>query len=367
MRADRLVTILLLLQQHGRLPVRELAARLEVSDRTVTRDLEALSVAGVPVYAERGRHGGWSLAEDYRTDLTGLSADELRGLIVATAPSVLADLGLGQAAERALVKVLAGLPAARRLEAESARRYLHVDPGGWRRTDEVSTHLATLDEALRRGRRLWLAYERAFDKDVVERTVDPLGLVAKGSTWYLVAAVDGSERTYRASRIREARILDEPAVRPDGFDLPSFWASSRQEFEAQLPRHYATIRAAPAAMARIRGGFWRYAKIVQESDPDDDGWVRCRIQGDSVDALHDYVLGLGGRAEVIEPASLAEAILESARAVVTGGTTRLAGATSELRSSRSSRRRGARGRPGGACGRSRAPRAPHSGERPPRA
>jgi predicted DNA-binding transcriptional regulator YafY len=316
MRADRLVTILLLLQRHGRLPVRELAARLEVSDRTITRDLEALSIAGVPVYAERGRNGGWSLAEDYRTDLTGLNEDELRSLIVATAPSVLADLGLGQAADRALVKLLAGLPEARRVEAESARRYLHVDPGGWRRTDEAAPHLPTLDEALRRGRRVWLAYERAFDQGVVERTVDPLGLVAKGSAWYLVAAVDGSERTYRASRIREARILDEPAVRPDGFELAAFWSTSRQEFEAQLPRHYATILATPVAMAKIRGGFWRYAKVIEASEPDGDGRVWCRIQGDSVEVLHDYVLSLGGSAEVIEPADLAASVLASARALV---------------------------------------------------
>ena len=181
MRADRLLAVLLLLQAHGRLPVRELASRLEVSTRTITRDLESLSMAGVPVYAERGRRGGWSLADDYRTDLTGLTPAELRGLVVATTPSVLADLGLADAAERAFVKVLAALPEARRAEAERARGYLHVDPGGWRRTDDVAPHLGVLDEALRRGRRVRMIYERGFDGGTVERVVDPLGLVAKGS------------------------------------------------------------------------------------------------------------------------------------------------------------------------------------------
>jgi predicted DNA-binding transcriptional regulator YafY len=164
-----------------------------------------------------------------------------------------------------------------------------------------------------------MTYERASDRDVVERLVDPLGLVAKGSTWYLVAAVDGSVRTYRASRIGSALVLDEPAVRPEGFDLAAFWSTSRQEFEAQLPRHYATIRAAPAGMARIRGGLWRYAKLVEESAPHPDGWVTCRIQGDSQEVLHDYVLSLGAAAEVIEPAGLAAAVLASAAAMV--GTT----------------------------------------------
>src|SRR5687768_16966131 len=135
MRADRLLSILLLLQSHGRLTARRLAERLEVSERTINRDMEALSIAGVPVYAERGRHGGWELAEAYRTDLTGLTESELRSLVLGSAPAVLAGLGLGEAADRALVKLLATLPESRRREAESARRYLHVDPGGWRRTE----------------------------------------------------------------------------------------------------------------------------------------------------------------------------------------------------------------------------------------
>src|SRR5688500_7781355 len=138
MRADRLLSILMLLQAHGRLPARALAERLEVSERTVHRDMESLSMAGVPVYAERGRHGGWSLAEAYRTDLTGLTETELRSVVVSTLPGVLADLGLGDAAERALLKLLAALPEARRRTAEAARGYLHIDPSGWRRTEEAA-------------------------------------------------------------------------------------------------------------------------------------------------------------------------------------------------------------------------------------
>src|SRR4051812_8048306 len=314
MRADRLLAVLLLLQAHGRLPVRELASRLEVSPRTITRDLESLSMAGVPVYAERGRRGGGALAEDYRTDLTGLSSAELRGLVVATTPSVLANLGLAEAAERAFVKVVAGLPEARRAEAERARAYLHVDPGGWRRTDDAAPHLGVLDEALRRGRRVRMLYERGFDGGTVERVIDPLGLVAKGSVWYLVADVDGERRTYRASRIQEATILEEDARRPDGFDLATYWVGSRAAFEAKLPRFDAVLLVTSDGLTRLRGGWWRYARLIEETAPGADGRARCVAQGDSPEVVRDVVLGLGPDAEVVEPAELREAVTERLRA-----------------------------------------------------
>src|SRR5688500_4141594 len=159
MRADRLLSILLLLQAHGRLPARRLAERLEVSERTILRDMEALSIAGVPVYAERGRHGGWALTDDYRTDLTGLTETELRSVMLATAPRVLADLGLGEAAERGIAKMLAALPETRRRDAEAARGYLHVDPAGWRRPDDAAPLLPELERALRLGRRVRMTYQ----------------------------------------------------------------------------------------------------------------------------------------------------------------------------------------------------------------
>src|SRR3712207_1410562 len=217
-RADRLLSILLLLQAHGRMSARVLAERLEVSERTIERDLEALSIAGVPVFALRGRRGGWALPDDYRTNLTGLTEAELRSLLVASVPAVLADLGLGEAADRAIAKLIATLPESRRVSADHARSYIHVDPTGWRRQDEAVPHLHALETALRLRRRIRFRYERAGDQGSVERTGDPLGLVAKGSAWYLVAHVEGQTRTYRASRVREVVMLDEAAVPPDGFD-----------------------------------------------------------------------------------------------------------------------------------------------------
>jgi predicted DNA-binding transcriptional regulator YafY len=313
-RADRLLSILLLLQDRGRLSAGALAQRLEVSERTINRDMEALAMAGVPVYAVRGRLGGWSLTDGYRTDLTGLTEAELRSLIVASAPAVLADLGLGEAADRALVKLLAGLPEARRRQAESARKYLHVDPSGWRRPEEAARCLPTLDEALRCGRRVAITYERGTDRAVVERIVDPLGLVAKGSAWYLVAAVDGAPRTYRASRIHDAAILEEAAQRPPDFDLPAFWRQSREEFQASLPRFFGSIRVAPDAFY-LASAPWRLNRVEEEAI-DDDGWLRLRIRWDTLDEAVSHVLGLGPRAEVVDPPELRDAVLTSARALL---------------------------------------------------
>jgi predicted DNA-binding transcriptional regulator YafY len=315
MRADRLLTILLLLQAHGLMSARTLAARLEISERTVHRDMEALSGAGVPVYAERGRHGGWALLDPYRTDLTGLTEAELRSLVLATAPGVLADLGLGAAADRALVKLLAGLPDARRRAAESARGYLYVDPTGWRRAEEVAPFLPTLEAALRTGRQIAIAYERAFDREVVERVINPLGLVVKGSVWYLAAIVDGHARTYRASRLRAVTILEAAAERPDGFDLATFWRESSAEFRAALPVHRAILRVSADGMSRVRLG-WRFAALETESEPDSEGRVTCTIRADSLDIVVECVLSLAGHAEIVEPLELRDRVAAAARAVL---------------------------------------------------
>lgn len=319
MRADRLLSILFLLQGNGRMTARSLAARLEVSERTIDRDMEALSIAGVPVWAERGRGGGWQLSEAYRTDLTGLTEAELRSLALTTAPAVLGDLGLAEAADRAMIKLLAGLPEARRRQVEAARRYLHIDPSGWRRTADVAPELAALDEALRADRRIAMTYERG-DGSVVERRTNPLGLVAKGSVWYLVAASDDEPRTYRASRVRAVALLDEPIERPVGFDLGEFWGRSRTEFEAQLPRFEATLRVSPAGLDLLGFGWWRYASLLGSGPPDADGWSTSRLRADTIEVAAVVVLGLGPEARVVDPIELRERVAASIRAMAAAQT-----------------------------------------------
>jgi predicted DNA-binding transcriptional regulator YafY len=259
MRADRLLSILLLLQVHRRVTARQLAKRLEVSERTILRDMDALSGSGVPVVAERGAGGGWSLLDDYQTKLTGLSGAEIQSLFLARPPRLMADLGLKQEAEAAMIKLQASLPASSRLQADLARQWILIDTRGWRDPGESIPSLPILLDALWRGRQVRFLYRKVLC-EASERFGHPLGLVAKGSVWYLVANVEGETRTYRVSRISQAVILDEASLRPAKFDLEGYWERSAAEFRENLPRYYATFwqaRRSCGACAIAAGGWSR--------------------------------------------------------------------------------------------------------------
>src|SRR5256714_4005508 len=267
MRADRLLSIMLLLQIYQRLTARELARRLEVSERTIHRDMEALSTAGVPVVAERGTGGGWALVGGYPANLTGLNGEEIQALLADAPTRLLADLNLERASDAAHVKLLAALPAESRRGAEYARQRIHVDVTGWGSAEESVPHLGTIQEAVWRERKLYLTYGRGCDDSTFERLVDPLGLVAKGSVWYLVAAMDGDVRSYRVSRVRGARLADTPCERPEGFDLAEFWGKSGARFKAEVPRFYATLRARREVVPRLNYAA-RFARVEQAGEPD---------------------------------------------------------------------------------------------------
>lgn len=309
MRADRLLSILLILQTQGRATGRELARRLEVSERTVHRDMEALTAAGVPVYAERGPAGGWQLLEDYRTDLTGLKPGEVQALLVGQPNRLLEDLGLSRASEGAWIKLLASLPAFYRREAESVRGRIHIEPRG---AGEPVPHLPTLLEALWRNRKLHAIYRRN-DGEISERMLDPLGLVAKGSTWYLVAWNGEDYRTYRVSRLQEARLSLRSAIRPADFDLRSFWERSQTELKEQLPRYDMRVQVEQKALERF-GLVGRWARLLQ-AVPVEEGWLEAQIRFElEADALA-WVLSLGTAVRVLEPLKLQEKLRETARAV----------------------------------------------------
>ena len=315
MRADRLLSIMLLLQIYQRLTARELARRLEVSERTIHRDMEALSTAGVPVVAERGAGGGWALVEGYRTNLTGLNGDEIQALF-ANAPSrLLADLNLERASDAAHVKLLAALPAESRRGAEYARQRIHVDVAGWGSAEETFPHLGTIQEAVWQGRKLHLTYGRGCDDSTFERLVDPLGLVAKGSVWYLVASVGGDVRSYRVSRVRGARLADGPSERPEGFDLAEFWGRSVARFKTEVPRFYATLRARREVVPRLNYAA-RFARVEQLGEPDAEGWVSVKMRFQFEEDACEFALGLGTRVEVLEPTSLRERVIRAAESVV---------------------------------------------------
>jgi predicted DNA-binding transcriptional regulator YafY len=313
MRADRLLSILLLLQVRRRITAGELARRLEVSERTIHRDMEALGTAGIPVVAERGTGGGWRLLGEYRTNLTGLNEAEIQALFLTRPPRLLADLGLDKASEAALIKLLAAMPSPSRRGAEDVRQRIYVDAAGWRQEREAVPCLPILQEAVWQERRVHFSYPHGDEYAV--READPLGLVAKGSAWYLVAAVGGEPRSYRVARIREAALLDEPCVRPPDFDLAAFWERSTVEFTARVPRYPARLRADPTIVRRIRTE-GRYARVEREEPPDADGWIPLEMLFEEEHNAVEYILSFGAHLEVLEPAALREQVIAAAKGVL---------------------------------------------------
>jgi len=314
MRADRLVSILLLLQVQRRITAGELAKRLEVSERTIHRDMDALSGAGVPVFAERGNGGGWSLMEAYRTNLTGLNHSEIQTLFLGNPPQLLTDLGLHQASEGALIKLLAALPSISRRDAEYARQRIHIDTAGWRNSSENVSALPALQEAIWQERQIQFVYERV-GCEPAERIVDPLGLVAKGSIWYLVATHDQAARTYRVSRIRDVRITDRPANRPADFDLVDYWKQSAAEFKASLPRFYAKIRISPVVQ-RSMIYLGRASRVEKSGPPDVDGWRTVDMRFDAEEEACQFALSFGCDAEVLDPESLRSKVAAGAQSIL---------------------------------------------------
>lgn len=314
MRADRLLSILLHLQVHRRITACELAKRLEVSERTIYRDMEALSTAGIPVIAERGTGGGWALLEEYKTNLTGLNEAEIQTLFLTQPTRLLADLGLRQTSEAALIKLLASLPSISRRGAEYIRQRIHVDVTGWHHTEENIAALPTLQEAIWRERELQLTYQRN-DGKLVERLAAPLGLVAKGSVWYLVAVVEEEIRSYRVSRVRDAMITDQPYTRPQGFDLAQYWSQSSASFVASLPRYQTILRMTPAAFQQIPP-ISRLIRVEHIEPSGEDDWIIVRVVFETEDSACGYILSHGAQMEVVEPLELRERVVSIAASVV---------------------------------------------------
>src|SRR5947209_6045305 len=331
MRADRLLSILLLLQIHHRMTARELSKRLEVSERTIHRDMEALGMAGVPIAAERGSHGGWMLMEGYETRLTGLNEAEIQALFLTRPARLLADLSLDKASDAALIKLSAALPPIFRHDADYARQRIYLDVTGWNPRDEKAPSLHTLQEAVWQERRVSFTYGHDECRD--ERIVDPLGLVAKGSVWYLVASVDTDVRSYRVSRIEDAQVLEQPAVRPRGFDLAAFWEESSAKFKMHLPKYSATLRVKQATLPRLPYG-GRFARVEHVGESDEGGWTKVSMRFQFEEEACEYVLSFGTQVEVVEPLELREKVVKMAKSVIEFYESQRAGASPSSRPER---------------------------------
>jgi predicted DNA-binding transcriptional regulator YafY len=313
MKSDRLLSVLLLLQATGRATERELAEQLEVSQRTIHRDLEALSAARVPVVALRGSLGGWELEKGWRTQVPGLDEAELHALLMAQ-PRAVGHPRLAAAAESALNKLMAALPGPMRAQAAAMRERLHVDATGWRETGEDLSMLAVVQDAVARERKLAFDYTKA-DGEKAPRTVDPLGLVAKGLSWYLVARAAHGIRTYRVSRMQAVTALASGFDRPPRFDLAEYWKKSTAEFNQQRRRYAATLSLTADAARKLQG--WFATTLVPGSMRVEDSgdWVTLRAEFEAEAEARFIVLGFGSRVRVVAPTELQQWVQTEAHAM----------------------------------------------------
>jgi len=308
MRADRLVALLLLLQRRGRLTAAEAATELEVSERTARRDLEALAMAGLPIYSVRGCHGGWALAGGGRTDLSGLSAAEVRALFLLTGPSSSAS-GDVRAALRKLVRAL---PESFRATAEAASRAIVVDRGGWDATAGSRPHprfLDVLQDAVVDGYQVVLDY-RAGNGAHSSRTIQPLGLAMKGAVWYLVAMTESGQRTFRVERVTSVVVTEDPVVRPENFDLAEVWRSITAEVDELRAPVRAEVLVDPEALSVVRYVFGRRLRIGPKGP---DARVQAEVRSASVQALAGEIAGFGASLEVVAPTEVREQLARIAR------------------------------------------------------
>jgi predicted DNA-binding transcriptional regulator YafY len=313
MRADRLLSIILLLQTRGKMTAKALAEELEVSRRTILRDITALSFSGVPVYSEGGHGGGIALVEEYRTTLTGLNTLEVQSLFIANNNDALHDVGLGDAGERLLLKLLAALPNTHHSTADHIRQRLMIDPTWWWHDASISPFWEEIQRAVYEDRMIKATYEN-FDGKIAERTLAPYSLVCKSSVWYLLAERDGELRTYRVNRFHSVHLLDGSFTRRPDFDLQTYWRMHAQSME-NLPSEYrCTLRIHPERISFIKWmmpGRWELV-----TNGGDQGWSTMSLSMDSDLFAKMLVFGLSGFVEVVEPIELKEAVATQAREVL---------------------------------------------------
>ncbi|HEX6870234.1 MAG TPA: transcriptional regulator [Micromonosporaceae bacterium] len=304
MRADRLLSILLLLQTRGRQTAYQLATELDVSIRTIYRDMTALAAAGIPIYADAT---GYHLVDGYHTRLTGLTADEAQGLALAGLPTAAADLGLAEPVAAAQLKLAAALPESLRERAARMRQRFHLDAPGWYNDGDSSEHLAAVADAAWGQHAIEVRYESW--SGFVERRLEPYGLVLKAGKWYVVANASGSVRVFRVNHIRELSVLPDTFDWPGDFNLARFWRQHVPDFRSRLQQGEALVRLAPQVLDQIAHLLGQaVAGAVAAGEPQPDGWVLARVPTESHRHAETEFLRLGAQVEVLEPLALRQRI-----------------------------------------------------------
>jgi len=316
-QASRLLSILMLLQARQRVSAAELAAHVEVSVRTIYRDVDQLSAAGVPVYADRGRSGGFRLLEGWRTTLTGLTAAEAQAMFLTGLPGPATELGLGEALATAQLKLAAALPIGWQADAQRVGSRVHLDTNGWYRVTTPADHLALVAAAVWADEVISVQYESW--NGASDRELRPLGLVIKGGAWYVVATRVGAgaePQTYRLSNIVEATATGRHFRRPARFDLAGYWAASTRDFEATISRSEALVRVTDRGLHVLARMNSAVAAVVHRATPDGPGWHRLVIPIESAAHAAEDLLGLGTDVEVLEPGSVRDVMAATARQVL---------------------------------------------------
>jgi len=319
MRADRLLSILMMLQGRGRMTAGQLSAELEVSERTIYRDVDALSVAGIPVYGERGPEGGYALLDSYRTRLTGLTESEVRALFMLNIPAPLAELGVDDELRAAMRKLSAALPERNRGAEAQVRQRVHVDSVWWAQGDDPVPHLRALHDAVWQDRVVRIRYRQPFGTPaVLERRVDPYGLVVKAGVWYLVYARRGRLRVRQVSHLQEVYLTPDTFERDAGFDLSAFWREWCAEGERQRTDYLVLVRVAPDLVEWLPHYFGERIRtaVAEAGPPDEEGWIRLELRFESLSAARDRILGFGRAMEVLAPRALRLSVADFARQVV---------------------------------------------------
>ncbi|MCC6165720.1 MAG: YafY family transcriptional regulator [Caldilineaceae bacterium] len=315
MRADRLIALLMLLQSRGKMTAQALAEELEVSERTVYRDVDALSSAGIPIYGDPGPDGGYALLDSYRTTLTGLSENEVRALFMLSVPPPLVDLGVSDELKAALRKVAAALPATFSAGEAQIRRRFYLDPVWWDQSETPVPHLRTLHRAVTADQRLVITY-RTWAGPALTRRVDPLALVAKAGAWYLVYAHSGPARVQQASNLLDVELLDEHFARPADFDLVRFWQAWCAGREERLYR--VTLRVAPHFISALPHFIGDRACIAspQAGPTDAAGRITLDVAFRSLEEARERLLACGSGVEVLAPLALRCTLLDHAEQIV---------------------------------------------------
>lgn len=309
MRADRLLSIMMLLQSQGMMTASQLAQELEVTERTIYRDVIALSTTGIPVYTTKGPGGGIGLVEEYRNSLMALKPDEIRALFLLEIPPVLEQLGVGETVRKALTKLSSSLPANKNGTMKDQRVKILLDPLDWKQSEEPVPWLKICQEALQQNRILDLAYRSEFNTDLVMQ-VAPLGLVAKSQCWYLVVLRANRYRTLQVSRIRSARISLQSFNEPDEFDLDLYWKKWCEEQVKHKSAFVIQVRVTPT-LAQILD-LHRPATLMSPPMLDDSPWVELTLEYESFEEARRMILGYGGAIEVLEPLALRRSVQDFA-------------------------------------------------------